>query len=247
MAEAGLNLQAVFPCATLPEAVLRPWRENGIPLEHYTHLILLGHGGRRLWDKLQTFGMKTADPVDHYSLTITRQYIERYLDNAPHLILYPLANYPVPLTRLGELAGWSYPSPVGLGINPIYGLWFAYRVAFLVNSGRQLAASSQPQPAAHPCAACAGRPCIAACPASAVQPDPRQFDISSCARYRLQSQSACADRCLARLACPAAPEHRYSLAQIRYHYRQSLITIREWQNTRATPLSSEAGCASTTG
>ena len=249
LAEAGLNLQAVFDCAALPEAVLRPLRESGVPVENYTHLVLLGHGGRRLWDRLQAFGMETADPVDHYSLTITYQYIERYLNNAPHLILYPLTDFLIPLTQLGELAGWSQPAPIGLGINPTYGVWFAYRVAFLVSGnrlsviGNQLSVNGNQSSAAdhrlpitghrspttdHPCTSCADKPCLAACPAHAVQPDPQQFDIFTCVRRRLESDSSCADRCLARLACPVAPEHRYSLAQIRYHYGQSLITIRKY-------------------
>ncbi len=235
-------MQAVFDCAALPEVVLRPLRESGVPVEEYGRLVLLGHGGRRLWDKLQAFGMKTADPVDHYSLTIARQFIERYLDNAPHLILYPLTDYPVPLTQLGELAGWSRPAPIGLGVNPAYGVWFAYRATFLVNSNRLSVTGNQSpnsgyrtpfteyrSPAAdRPCASCAGKPCLTACPARAVRPDPQQFDIFTCVRYRLENNSACADRCLARLACPVAPEHRYSLAQIRYHYGQSLITIQKY-------------------
>ncbi len=232
LAEAGLNLQAVFDCAALPEAVLQPMRESGVPVEEYGRLVLLGHGGRRLWNRLQTFGMKTANPVDHYSLAITRQYIERYLNNAPHLILYPLTNFLVPLTQLGELAGWSQPAPIGLGINPTYGVWFAYRVAFLVSDNRSPATDYRLPATDHPCASCADKPCITACPAHAVRPDPQQFDIFTCVRRRLESNSSCADRCLARLACPIAPEHRYSLAQIRYHYGQSLITIREYIEER---------------
>lgn len=225
-------MQAVFDCATLPEAVLRPLRESGAPVAEYTHLVLLGHGGGRLWGRVQAFGMKTADPVDHYSLTIACQYIERCLDNAPHLILYPLTDFLIPLTQLGELAGWSYPAPIGLGINPTYGVWFAYRVAFLVNDNRLPAAEHRLPAADHPCASCTDKPCLAACPARAVRPDPQQFDIFTCVRHRLEHKSSCADRCLARLACPVAPEHRYSLAQIRYHYGQSLETIREYMEER---------------
>jgi hypothetical protein len=43
---------------------------------------------------------------------------------------------------------------------------------------------------------------------------------------------ACPDKPrLARLACPVGAEHRYSLAQIRYHHFHSLPTIRSYYAT----------------
>jgi hypothetical protein len=54
------------------------------------------------------------------------------------------------------------------------------------------------------------------------------FDVFECSHFRLQENSPCHDRCLARLACPVAPEHRYELAQVQYHYGRSLQTIRTY-------------------
>lgn len=229
---AGLNLQAVFDCRTCPETILQPMKQSGIPVEKYGRLVLLGHGGRKLWQAVQAQGLEGADPIDQYSLKITRQYIRQFLDNAEHLILYPLTDYLIPLTQLGELAGWSHPAPIGLGINPTFGVWFAYRVAFLVNSSRLPIIDHRPPITNSPCASCTEKPCLSACPAGAVSADPAKFDIFTCANYRIKPHSACADRCLARMACPIAPEHRYSLPQIRYHYGQSLQTIREYMEER---------------
>ena len=223
LADAGLNLFAVLDCAALPAGVATTMTAAGIPLDHYSRLVLTGHGGRRFWQKLEEFGWHTVDPVDHYSLAVTQHFIDDYLGTPPVLLIYP-AEYLLPLQQLGELAGWSHPSPLGLGINPVYGLWFAYRTAFLTNDQLPLTQSPVTQ---SPCATCAGKPCITACPAGAVQ-NPGQFNMSACATFRLGARSACGDRCLARMACPVGPQHRYTLEQIQYHYRHSLTEIREY-------------------
>jgi hypothetical protein len=119
LAENGLNLTAVFDCATLPVDVLEVM---GVPLAGYKRLLLLGHGGRRFWRAFNEFGWHTADPVDHFSIHLTETFLRDYLGNPPYLCLYPLTEYMVPLQRLGELAGWCHPSPLGLGISPTYGL-----------------------------------------------------------------------------------------------------------------------------
>ena len=223
LADAGLNLCAVLDCAALPAGVATTMTAAGIPLAGYSRLVLTGHGGGRFWEKLKEFGWHTADPVDHYSLVVMQQFIDDYLKAPPVLLIYP-AEYLLPLQQLGELAGWSQPSPLGLGINPEYGLWFAYRTAFLTNY--QLPVTQSPA-SQSPCATCADKPCINTCPAGAVQ-SPGRFDVYACATFRLATDSACADRCLARTACPIGAEHRYTLEQVQYHYRYSLTEIREY-------------------
>lgn len=224
--KAGLNLVAVLDSATLPEATGQIMRESGVPLDAYRRLVLVGHGGKRMWQALQKWGMKTVDPVDYFSTTMTQQFVTDYLDNPPILWLYPDTEFLIPLQQLGERVGWSHPSPLGQGINPTYGVWFAYRAAFLTTAELPLTGGA-PRPS--PCDACSDKPCLAACPAGAVQP--ARFDIEACACYRLQTGSVCADRCLARMACPYFPEHRYSLEQIRYHYGRSLETLAAWYGT----------------
>lgn len=223
LAEAGLNLFAVLDCAALPAGVATTMTTAGIPLADYSRLVLTGHGGRRLWQKLNESDWQTTEPIDHYSIAVTQAYIDRYLDGAPALLIYP-AEYLLPLQQLGELAGLSHPSPLGIGINAEYGLWFAYRTAFLTNY--QLPVNQSPVTQS-PCSTCAGKPCIHTCPAGAVS-DPGRFRIHPCATFRLSRDSTCADRCLARLACPIAPQHRYTLEQIQYHYRYSLTEVREY-------------------
>lgn len=223
LAEAGLNLFAVLDCAALPASLQAALLANGVPLHDYPRLALLGHGGRQLWAALQKWGMETVDPVDHYTHSITQQFIRDYLHGADAYWLYPQTDHLVPLQQLGTLAGWSQPSPLGLGIHPTYGVWFAYRAAFLTTAVLPVRVDGE-RPS--PCASCPDQPCIRTCPVGAAQRD--RFDVEGCARHRLTLRSSCADRCLARLACPIAPAHRYTLPQVQYHYGHSLGTLRNW-------------------
>lgn len=220
----GLNLFAVLDCHTLPSETAAVFTQAAIPLNDYKRLVLIGNGGRAFWEALQTSGIQTADPVDDFSEQITRQFVQNYLPSTAELFwLFP-APHLVPLQQLGQLAGWSHPSPLGLGINHEFGVWFAYRAAFLTTAELPLTTTKH-HPS--PCDSCAEKPCISHCPAAAVR-GLNQFDVPACATYRLAPQSPCTDRCLSRLACPIAPQHRYSLAQIQYHYRHSLTTLADW-------------------
>lgn len=219
LADAGLNLTAVFPWNNLPDKVQRPLHAAG--LDSYTHLLLTAHGGTRLWSRLTPAHWQTADPIDNYSLSVTNKFLTRYLGSPPHQILYPHPHLSFPLAALGELAGWGRPSPLGLGIHPEYGLWYAYRTAVAITA--DLPTPPLPPPPPHPCHTCADKPCTTTCPVVAVQHD--QFAVMTCVTHRTAPHSSCAHRCLARLACPVAPQHRYTDDQIRYHYAHSLRII----------------------
>jgi hypothetical protein len=226
LAEQGLNLYAVFDCSQFPPDIAQLMDQAGVPRDSYQRLVLIGNGGNRFWPALQSYGLRTAEPVDHFSLKLVEKFIGDFLAGPEVVMLYPSGPM-IPLQRLGSLAGWSHPSPLGLGINPDYGLWFAYRVAFLTNLPLPL---TEARPSASPCATCPDQPCIAACPGQAVQAG-QTFGLSRCVDYRLSPAAPCQDRCLSRLACPVAPEQRYPLAQVQYHYRYSLESIRRYQQS----------------
>lgn len=227
LAEQGLNLVAVFDCSTLPESVTGPLRAAGIDWGAPARLVLLGNGGPRFWEVLTAHGIDGPDPVDRFSRELAERLIHDHLGDAPVNWLYP-GPVPVPLQRLGALAGWHHPSPLGIGINARFGLWFAYRVAFLVERALP---PTEPLPGDSPCSTCRDKPCVSACPARAVSAD-APFDIPRCSDHRLRSDSSCAFDCLARRACPVTPEARYPAAQIAYHYRLSLDTLRTWHGDR---------------
>ncbi len=127
LAENGLNLQAVFDCAQLPMDVDQTITNSGVPLDKSKSLVLLGHGCKRLWQAMQTAGAPASDSVDHFSLQLVDNFAAEFLDSAEVLILYPLTTINLPLQRLGELAGWHHPSPLGIGINQRY--WALVRLS----------------------------------------------------------------------------------------------------------------------
>ncbi|HKI59569.1 MAG TPA: hypothetical protein VKA23_00925 [Mariprofundaceae bacterium] len=224
----GLNLHAVMNLSTLAGEV-RDVLEKQVPqLERYKQLILIGHGGRRMWEVLQASAYRDRpEPVDSLSVDTVKKWLAEACPGAAYEIIYPAAERLVPLQQLGALAGWHHASPFRIGINRQWGSWFAYRAVVLIDS-------DLPETAAEtwgsPCESCVDKPCITACPAGAVADRERMLTL--CIDYRLQQDSHCARQCLSRLACPVAVEHRYSREQIDYHYGQSLQTIRIWRQRK---------------
>lgn len=226
LAQNGLNLFAVFDCHKLPTEIQQQLTSEGIKLDDSPRLVLIGNSGGSIWDALQAASTDVTDPIDSFSRQKVSQFIHDYLDNASSQLLYPGPTN-VSLIRLGTLAGWSYPSPLGLGIHPEYGLWFAYRALFATTADIGPTVLGCSALAEHgPCESCIEKPCISACPAGAVD-FAQPFNIASCYDHRLALSSSCAAQCLSRLACPVGAEHRYSLQQIQYHYGHSLQSARK--------------------
>lgn len=221
----GLNLHAVMNLSALAGEV-RDMLEKQVPeFERYRQLILIGHGGRRMWEALQESECcDRPEPIDSFSVDVVQRWLAEACPGAAYEIIYPAAERLMPLQQLGALAGWHHASPFRIGINREWGSWFAYRAVVLIDS-------DLPETVAEcwgsPCDGCLEKPCTAACPAGAVSDQEKMLTL--CIDYRLQEGSHCACQCLSRLACPVATEHRYSREQIEYHYGQSMQTVRHWQ------------------
>ena len=155
---------------------------------------------------------------------LAEQICARHLPTQRLRLLYP-GPLPLPLQQLGALAGWHHPSPLGLGIHPHYGLWFAYRAALLTDA--ELALTPRLE-AASPCASCADKPCVSACPVGAVSVD-AAFDLNACVDWRLRPDSSCRAGCAARQACPAGAQWRYTPEQTGYHAHRSLAALHAWR------------------
>lgn len=225
LADNGLNLAAILPVKELPDEMVEQLAEHDIDVNAYRRLVLLGHGGRRFWEVFSAMEAEGDHPIDDFSAQLAATFATSYLPAADWLPIFPSA-LPLNLQQLGQLAGWSQPSPLGTGINVDYGVWFAYRAAFLTAADlpilRQEAGES-------PCLACESRDCISACPAHATD-YVNQPDIQACVAHRLTPKSSCVDRCLARLACPYASAHRYTKEQLSYHYRFSYRSLQRYMS-----------------
>ena len=232
LASRGLNLIAVFDLSSLQAPAAQLLVADGVEVKPWQRLLLLGNGGGRFWRRLAKARTKEggdffsdANPVDRYSSELGRQLFADYLSVASAVSAPVLPLYPGPITclqRLGELAGWQHASPLGLGVHPRYGPWFAYRLALLSDLELPL---SEPELGSAPCTNCADKPCVSACPAGALSVEQAPA-MRRCFDYRLSNNSRCEAQCLARLACPAGKSYRYPSEQIDYHYRRMLRELR---------------------
>ena len=228
LSEQGLNMVAVLGVDSLPATFNSAVRETGIRIEDYASLLLIGHGGNRMWGALNEHGMAEANPVDEYSAACAVRFVREALDDCPYRILYP-EDIPIPLQQLGFLAGWHHASPLGIGVSGCWGPWFGYRVALLVQPELPIITDLPTQsPSQSPCEQCVNKPCISVCPAGALSAHGPP-DVGACVDHRLGLNSACTLQCLARLACPVGVRHRYCDEQIRYFYGRSLDSIRNYQ------------------
>ena len=229
LSEQGFNLFSILDYATLPPTIQSTMPIATVAVEDETlpaRILLLGHGGKQLWRAMERADTFSAnDPVDTFSINTTRHFLEHYLGSPPSLLLYPTAGINVPLQQLGTLAGWHQPSPLGIGMNVEFGLWWAYRTAVYIRADLPLI--KQPLPELSTCGQCVDKTCVLACPSKAVHAvGPLNFP--ACMELRLRPQSLCANQCVSRRACPIAPEHEYTTAQMTHHYGSSLVMLRKW-------------------
>ena len=265
-AESGLNLFQVLSPTDLSAAGL-PWPARIQGAEEPGFLLLFGNGGGRLWQQMaqreareareeaarvgfsddcsdQLLTQSADNPLDRASEQLVHDLIRNspLLSSANYRVLYPGPDTALPLQQLGAIAGWHSDSPLGTGIHPEWGAWFAYRVLLWIElplglldpdltSETSRPRHDQPHSQGVPvasfamgdiCLSCQSRACVSTCPGKAIEFDASP-DMDACARYRLSENSSCADRCKSREACPAGrADRQYTRAQINYHYRVAL-------------------------
>lgn len=223
---AGLNLQAVMGEDRLTASLLADFAQAGISLQQPASLILFGNGGPGFWRAFDRNRPAGEHPVDTFSCQVVGEFMARRFPGVVFHVLYPGPRV-VPLQALGERVGWHHESPLRIGINDTWGLWYAYRALILVEA---VLPSSPPVQSVSPCITCHDRPCMSACPPRALEPG--VLRLARCIDFRLLQESVCHRQCLARWACPVAPEQRYDEAQVHYHYGHSLPHLRQWREGR---------------
>lgn len=219
---AGLNLQAVFDIDALPAEMADKLRQGFDPERRYRQLILVGHGGKLLWARVQAAGLPSEHPIDDFSVATVRSWFAAHLPGRMFSVVYP-GDGPVGLQALGRLAGWHHASPFMIGINAAWGTWFAYRAVVLADTSF---APTPPLSGESPCLACAGQSCIAACPGGALAA--AEFSLPKCVAYRKAPDSRCQLTCVARTRCPVGAAHRYDDAQLAHSYSRSLRMIEQY-------------------
>jgi len=218
----GLQLRGGF-CPHPEEAIALP---DGRPA---AVLWLAGNVGGSMWDAFQasTFADDgLPHPLDRWSRHLGHALAQQFGGAA----LYPFDGPPLqpqyhPFQQWASRCETLFPSPLMLRMHPQHGLWHAYRFALAfpsVDADDRAALMPSTDAASqenNPCLSCIDQPCLNACPVEAY--DGQQFAAERCRAHVHQdaAQTCMTGGCLARNACPVAPQLRYAPAQARFHMR----------------------------
>lgn len=188
---------------------------------------LIGNHGQIFWQfftESPEYLQKHANPIDSYServITNIAQQLSTTFSLNHVMTSFPSMGPPYyPFQQWAVMAEQLKSSPLGLLMHPVYGLWHAYRGAILFDVTPAIYADAKeavgkrllPE---HPCDNCQQKPCLSSCPVHAFGGG---YRVSDCANYVIQQNNDCYQQgCIARLACPYAPEYRYQREHHCYH------------------------------
>jgi hypothetical protein len=175
-------------------------------------LLLVGHGGGTAWPHFISWREKQpkdiADPLDTWS----RQVIGAVAGACGARAVFPSDEPWLPFQQWAMRAEGLKPSPLGILMHPVFGLWHAYRGALLFDAE---VSTEVPQETSNHCDQCVGRPCLNACPVSAFSRG--GFDVAACRSYLTSPIITCVSGgCQARAACPHST-YKYSAKQLSFH------------------------------
>ena len=187
-------------------------------------IALVGNIGSSYWpvfSRSPEYRDGKAHPLDRWSRRVAAAVARPLSLRA----LFPFDGPPwYPFQQWAARAENLLQSPVGVMMHPDYGLWHSYRFALL---GAAFDTRARAPDGASPCLDCRDKPCLHTCPVDAF--DGTAYDVEACAGYLRQTPDAECNRqgCLARLACPVAPQLRYVAAQGQFHLRAFLDARRQ--------------------
>ncbi len=224
LASQGLNWVSFVPAAAGPIP-------HGCSSESGDGLLLVLSLGATFGEQTLFDDPDVENPFDVRATQLVRAFLSRHFEQcSPATLLYP-GEVALDLRAWLAAGRVEYPSFLGTGIRPDCGPWFAVRAAAWVRcdeSQRALLEARYPAlTGSSPCESCDGKPCLVACPVDALRAGSAHLNV--CIEQRTRPGSTCAEQCHARSACPVGSRHRYAEAQMRYHYRNSLLAIQRWR------------------
>ena len=206
LAESGLALRGGF--------VFDP-AENA----RWQSVLLVGNVGAGYWQHFTKWRASQpsdlSDPLDRWS----RLIIENVAEQVGARVVMPNDRPFAPFQQWAMRAEGLRPSPLGILIHPEFGLWHAYRGSLLFEGEISIQASEKQ---IHPCDLCLGKPCINACPVSALSGDGFAHE-----RCRSFLRSPAGDDCMhggcrARNACPVGRAFAYP-AEMQAFHQQAFV------------------------
>jgi ferredoxin len=186
---------------------------GGFVTEPTRTIVVIGNVGGAMWPLFRAAEQQVDDPLD----TWTRAVLAPIAASLGADFVHPSDEPFQPFQQWAQRAEGIAQSPIGILIHHQYGLWHAYRGAFLF----PFALDDLPEPIsdASPCLSCPDQPCLTACPVDAFTIG--NYDADACrAHVRSRAAPVCIEAgCAARLACPVGTEHRYGPDQMNFHMK----------------------------
>nr|WP_252734461.1 ferredoxin [Octadecabacter sp. B2R22] len=178
---------------------------GGFHEDGYT-MILLGPADG-FWDYVTEHPAFTGDnPLDAWSLAAISD-IAKHLDAQA---VFPFGGPPFnPFIAWALNSGEAWQSPVGLLVHKDAGLLVSYRGALRFTGQIEL-----PKQSTSPCDTCTTRPCLTACPVSALGPN--SYDVQGC-KAHIETDAACRAACRVRMSCPISQSYPRDPAQTAFH------------------------------
>lgn len=186
-------------------------------------VLLVGNAGAAYWTGFQAWLAAQPDAVPNPLDTWSRQAIGGVAARFGARAVSPSDRPYLPFQQWAMRAERLKPSPLGLLMHPVYGLWHAYRGALLFEDegmAAELDAMNQGvEEPIHLCRLCDGKPCLKACPVDAYSA--QGFAHEAClAHVRSPSGGPCrSGGCLDRNACPYGVTFRYPPEVQAFHMR----------------------------
>ena len=193
-----------------------PSADDGAP-EGCATLLLLGPDEPGFWPAFRASAEMrdgAPDPMDRWS----RRVIGALARDLDATALFPFDGPPyLPFTAWARASGRAHLSPVGLLVHDAVGLFLSYRGA--LSLPRRIAL---PAPPPSPCLSCEARPCLTACPVSALGAE--GYDVAACRAYLREpaGQDCMTQGCNVRRACPASAGCGRLPGQSHFHMRAFL-------------------------
>jgi hypothetical protein len=177
-------------------------------------MVLLGPHEPGFWSHVTgtpEFSDRAPDPLDRWSHRTIAALAHR-LGGTPY---FPFGTPVRPFITWALRSGRAWVSPAQLLVHDTAGLFVSYRGAILVPGELDLPPLPQ-----KPCDSCATKPCLTACPASALTAE--RYDLTACHAYldTTEGQSCMNQGCAVRRACPLAQTYSRVETQSAYHMAQ---------------------------
>jgi hypothetical protein len=174
---------------------------------------VVGNIGGAMWGLFRAAETPGPEPLDRW----TRATLQPIGQDLGAAYVHPSDEPFQPFQRWAQRADDVWSSPIGLLVHPTYGLWHAYRGAFLFPvevTGLPLVGQRS-----NPCHTCADQPCRSTCPVDAFTTE--GYDHERCRDHvRSGTEPVClTGGCAARRACPVNRDGHYGPDQMAFHMK----------------------------